>query len=650
MEDFISSRCNMEIRRKDYCFNTVIVGTGAAGYNAAASLLVRGMKDFAIVSDNRLWGTSRNAGSDKQTYYRIHATGRTGDSAYEMASALFSSGSTDGDTAYAEAALSLECFYNLVRIGVPFPRDEYGDYPGYKTDHDEKKRGTSAGPYTSRIMTEKLEKEVLAQGVNAFDNQLLVHIVTSQGEISGAIFLEIEQLRNNIAEFSVFRVRNLILATGGPGGIYSDSVYPHSQSGASGIAFLAGIKAQNLTEWQYGLSSVNPRWNVSGSYMQVLPRFFSTEADGTDEREFLSDYIPDERKLLDLIFLKGYQWPFDIRKVSTGSSIIDIIVYLERRKGRRVFLDFTRNPFSKAIDFKGLSNEAKEYLEGADICFGTPIQRLSKLNQPAIDFYKDKGVDLHHDPLEIAFCAQHNNGGLAVDINWETNIRGIFACGEISGTHGITRPGGSALNESQVGSLQAASYICRMRRGNPEVSSAVIDQAFEEEVNFFSSLKSQAKIPIRKLYESIREEMSTYASAFRNHEKLLILRKKLEELVTDYPQYAAVADGKDYFLAYRTYCIALAQYAYVSAFCDYAAVFGKSHGSALYYDTNGDKPYDFLPEEFRYSLDPMDRNLIQETVMEDGKFSFSWRPPRPIPCNWPPFEAVWKDFRDRQGL
>ena len=117
------------------------------------------MKDFAIISDNRLWGTSRNAGSDKQTYYRIHATGRTGDSAYEMASALFSSGSTDGDTAYAEAALSLECFYNLVRIGVPFPRDEYGDYPGYKTDHDEKKRGTSAGPYTSRIMTEKLEKE-----------------------------------------------------------------------------------------------------------------------------------------------------------------------------------------------------------------------------------------------------------------------------------------------------------------------------------------------------------------------------------------------------------------------------------------------------------------------------------------------------------
>ena len=51
----------------------------------------------------------------------------------------------------------------------------------------------------------------------------------------------------------------------------------------------------------------------------------------------------------------------------------------------------------------------------------------------------------------------------------------------------------------------------------------MIDQAFEEEVNFFSSLKSQAKIPIRKLYESIREEMSTCASAFRNQEKLLIL-------------------------------------------------------------------------------------------------------------------------------
>ena len=72
--------------------------------------------------------------------------------------------------------------------------------------------------------------------------------------------------------------------------LYKNSVYPVSQSGASGLAFEAGVRGRNLTEWQYGLASVNPRWNVSGAYMQVLPRVISTEADGTDEREFLLDF------------------------------------------------------------------------------------------------------------------------------------------------------------------------------------------------------------------------------------------------------------------------------------------------------------------------------------------------------------------------
>ena len=53
--------------------------------------------------------------------------------------------------------------------------------------------------------------------------------------------------------------------------------------------------AQNLTESQYGLASVKFRWNLSGTYQQVLPRYYSTAADGSDEREFLSDYFPTSR-------------------------------------------------------------------------------------------------------------------------------------------------------------------------------------------------------------------------------------------------------------------------------------------------------------------------------------------------------------------
>lgn len=54
-------------------------------------------------------------------------------------------------------------------------------------------------------------------------------------------------------------------------------------------------------------------------------------------------------------------------------------------------------------------------------------------------------MDLYHEKLEIAICAQHNNGGLSTDAYWETEICGLFAVGEVCGSHGVTRPGGTAL-------------------------------------------------------------------------------------------------------------------------------------------------------------------------------------------------------------
>lgn len=81
------------------------------------------------------------------------------------------------------------------------------------------------------------------------------------------------------------------------------------------------------------------------------------------------------------------------------------------------------------------------------------------MNQPAIDFYRDKGVDLYTQPSKIALCAQHNNGGIGIDCWWQTDVKGLFAVGEAAASHGVYRPGGTALNAGQVGSTRAAQYI-----------------------------------------------------------------------------------------------------------------------------------------------------------------------------------------------
>jgi succinate dehydrogenase/fumarate reductase flavoprotein subunit len=61
-----------------------------------------------------------------------------------------------GDLALVEASLSARAFFHLVNLGVPFPRDAYGQFVGYKTDHDPRQRATSIGPYTSREMCRAL--------------------------------------------------------------------------------------------------------------------------------------------------------------------------------------------------------------------------------------------------------------------------------------------------------------------------------------------------------------------------------------------------------------------------------------------------------------------------------------------------------------
>ena len=625
--------------------NTVVVGTGAAGYNAADRLWQLGQKDVLIVTENRLGGTSRNTGSDKQTYYKLTLSGPEGDSVREMAETLFSGQCVDGDIALCEAALSAQSFLRLVELGVPFPRNRYGEYVGYKTDHDPRRRATSVGPYTSKQMTERLEAAVQAKGILLLDHMQVIRILSDGKTVFGLLCLD-TQARGEEDRFVLIQAGNVVYATGGPAGMYADSVYPAGHYGATGLALEAGARGRNLTEWQYGLASVRPRWNVSGTYMQVLPRVYSVGEDGAGEREFLMDFFQTPQEMLSKLFLKGYQWPFDVRKVAGGSSIIDILVYLETCKGRRVFLDYRRNPGDGEIPYHQLEPEAREYLERAGACFGTPIQRLSHMNQPAVDFYRDKGVDLASQPLEISLCAQHNNGGLAVDCWWQTEVAGLFAAGEAAASHGVYRPGGTALNAGQVGSTRVAQYIAAKRREPAAVGfEAAAGAALEE----MGQLARQVQAPegnVRALWARAARRMSQCGAAIRSGEEIASWQKEVRELLDEFPQRVKAAGDTDLRWVYRLRDMLISQQAYLAAMVDYMQQGGKSRGSALYTDPQGEKPYPQLPDAFTFTLDDGSRGgLVQEVLYRDGECSFAWRPVRPIPEDDDFFENVWREFR-----
>ncbi len=672
----------------------VVVGSGAAAYNAANRLHDLG-EEVTMVAENRLAGTSRNTGSDKQTYYKLTLSGDYGDSVEQMAGTLFDGKAVDGDLCMAEAANSVRSFMNLVELGVPFPTDKYGSFVGYKTDHDPALRGTSVGPLTSKAMTEKLEEAAQRRGIELIDKQIVIKILVENGRACGVLTLDQGAGQpDDKPIFHVLLASNIVYATGGPAGIYKNVVYPHGHYGMSGIAYEAGVKGRNLTEWQYGLASVKPRWNVSGTYMQVLPRFVSTAQDGSDSREFLQEALPGLADELNLIFLKGYQWPFDVKKAQTGSSLIDLLVYKETAlRKRRVFLDFRQNPRQTEVPFDSLSTEANTYLTSVGACFGTPLDRLRHMNEPAYEFYLGRGVDLAQEMLEIDLCAQHNNGGLAVNNWWQTDIQGLYAAGEVAGTHGVNRPGGSALNAGQVGSLRAALHI--HSQGNklqPELTATLREQV-EEQVTLAKAALSNSPTTsdfapettdvatnpgddsfssIDQLRDAITSRFSEIAGPIRDVNKLKAHQENLVDLLANFSTRVQVTESKDMKKVFRLRDILVAQLQYTAAMLDYAASGGKSRGSAIFLDATGETAQPEIFTELRYSLDDSTKDeLIQEVayhVAGDGmhadgthadgvstdsaagdftpQVEITWRKRHPLPVSRDAFETTWRTFRE----
>lgn len=630
--------------------HTLVLGSGAAGLNAAIQLHRHGIVDVCMVTEGLACGTSINTGSDKQTYFKLALCGATADSPRKLAETYFHGGAMHGDLALAEAANSVRAFLNLVNLGVAFPRDEYGQFVGYQTDHDSLPRATSVGPYTSRDMCRALIAEVrrLRIAVHEARTAVSLLVVEEKGgcRCGGAITLD----AGGAAE--IYLAENTVFAVGGPAGLYQHSVYPACHTGAIGLALEAGACAQNLTESQHGLASIRHRWNVSGSYMQVIPRIISTAADGvSDPQEFLRPWFDSAEALADCTFLKGYQWPFDTRRVAGGSSLIDLLVYRETTlQGRRVFLDYRHE--SAGLDWSRLSGETMDYLRKCGATGATPLARLQVMNPAAIQLYRDHGIDLAAEPLEIAVCNQHNNGGLAANASWESvNLRRLFPIGEVNGSHGVYRPGGAALNSGQVGGLRAAEAIARRYRTRTlkrRVDLAAAQAKLAELASWLQQGRSSASRDWQVERGELQHRMSCVAAQLREpnavKQALQDAEAQWQRLETDGCKSGSAA-GQMEALRTRSLCLSHRVYLHAIAFALASGV--GSRGSAMVCAPDGRLIHAKLPDAWRLQPEQESfREQVQETCLgADRTVENRWVSRRPIPDPDTWFETVWAEFR-----
>jgi len=616
----------------------VIVGSGAAGWSCANWFYDSGIEDIILISEEINYGASRNTGSDKQTYHKLSMTSDEPDSVSELARDLYACGGIDGDLVLTMAANSARCFHRLVNLGIPFPQNFFGEHVGYRTDHDTKRRATSAGPLTSKFMTEALETQARERNIPILNKLTAFELICADGRAVGLLCIHKDLTHTASRGLYAIFAPHVILATGGAALCYEKSVFPESQTGMTGITLKAGARHANLNHWQYGLASTLFRWNVSGTYQQVLPKYISVDNAG-NEYEFLNDYYPTPTDALNAVFRKGYEWPFDPAKID-GSSRIDMLVHEQISKfNRRVFMDFRNEPCGLETGFDALSEDVHSYLNRSGALIEKPIERLKLMNPAAIDLYRSHGIDLENEPLEIAVCAQHMNGGADVNTHWETNIPGLYVIGEAAGTYGPRRPGGSALSAGQIGALRAAEHAAlSIRRGTqiPEEAISAMEESAEIALEIFeTAMANQEGVSISEYLLDTRRQMTTYSAHIRELEYLDVLADNCALRADDIITCVKLNSPEQLVDLVKARDTLITQYAVVHAIK--AASAAGSYGGALLKDGDDTIPSDAAWDGFK---------LI--TLLDDGDFvSFAEKvKPIPTPDNW--FENVWREYRERK--
>jgi succinate dehydrogenase/fumarate reductase flavoprotein subunit len=637
----------------------IVIGSGAAGLRAAVELARRG-GDVAILSQSAWGGTSACSGSDKQTLHTANTAGR-GDDLKAMARAIRAGGAMDEDTAYIEAVGSGRALASLQYLGLPLPQDPLGGTLRYQTDHDEVGRATSCGPRTSRLMVKVLAEEAIRLGIPFFNHTTAVRLVTDGGRVAGVLAMRPKQAdATNPHGLAFYRAPVVVLAAGGPGELYRDSVYPNGCFGSLGLALEAGIELVNLTESQFGIGTRREGfpWNLSGTYVQALPHIYSVDAEGR-EHHFLGGCYRTTQELASNIFRKGYQWPFHAtRMLDFGSSLVDLAVFRETEAGRRVYMDFNRNPEAVPGDLPfsldRLDDDVARYLGSAGASQATPIGRLKHMNPLAIELYRRYKVDITTEPLEFAVNNQHMNGGIAVDTWARTSLAGVYAVGEAAGTHGVTRPGGAALNAGQVFGTRAGEHIAAsgLARAAPaEDAEASVAAALAGAVRAVESvLRAGSPLDVAGVRAEVQARMSEKAGMIcqpdaiaggLSEARALNARIRAEGIAHDRPVEAV--------RAVQWQQMALASEAVLSALDAFVRAGGGSRGARAICDPAGAS----LPmsaagplEDYRFRPERPEHGQEQLVVRLDGRaFEVSARPNRAFDeAARPFFERDWPDW------
>ena len=427
----------------------IVVGTGLAGASAAATLGELGyrVKTFCFQdSPRRAHSIAAQGGINAAKNYQ-----NDGDSVYR----LFYDTVKGGDYRSREAnvhrlaEVSVNIIDQCVAQGVPFAR-EYGGYldnrsfGGVKV----KRKFYAAGQTGQQLLLgaySALERQVALGNVKQYTRHEMLEVVIIDGKARGIITRDLVS-----GKLERFFGHAVVLATGGYGNVF------YLSTNAMGSNVTAAWKAHKK-----GAFFANP------CYTQIHPTCIPVSGDHQSKLTLMSEslrndgriWVPkkkDETRKRNDIPEEERDYYLERRYPSFGNLVPRDVASRAAKERcdagygvgttkQAVYLDFRYNLINKY----GRTEASKHNIENPDeatlVRLGKEVVKEQYGN--LFDMYqKITGENPYEVPMRIYPAVHYTMGGLWVDYELMTSVKGLYALGECNfSDHGANRLGASAL-------------------------------------------------------------------------------------------------------------------------------------------------------------------------------------------------------------
>lgn len=473
----------MEI--KTISTDVLIIGSGGAGSRSAIEVDDAGLK--ATIVSKGLSFRSGCTGMAEGGYNAVFKTVDKDDSIEAHIKDTMKGGSFLNDEKLVEILVneSPKRLVDLENYGALFDRQESGQIDQRPFGGQSYRRTCYQGDRTGAELLNALKEEIIKRDIECIEEVMITSLVTDNDQVIGATGLNLKD-----SNLIYFKAKSVILASGGAGQLYPVTSNTFQKNGDGfAIAYRAGAQLVDMEQIQFHPTGMVTPESKKGVLVTEAVRAEGGKLINKDGERFMNKYAPEKMELAtrDVVARSIYQEIIEGRGTENGGVYLDI------------------------------SHLDDDYID-------------EKLETMVLQF-ENVGVDIKHEPIEVAPTAHHFMGGLKINTDASTSLKNLFGAGEVcGGVHGANRLGGNALADTQVfGKIAGVSAS----KAAKECELKTNDEQVKEEASRIENLIKKGSIKPQEFKNNIKKLMWEKVAIVREEKTLNEALAQLQEMQKD---------------------------------------------------------------------------------------------------------------------